>query len=230
MTVGPLDLGDVSDQIIAVGALGTAAFGLVDGSKAFRGGISNRGFGFIRNALTPFAPALEEALGSDPECDWRALMRSHWISGRPKEEQKAIAVSLIQLGLTPANAAALAPAGQVSADELQKLVSSLQKGDELTPEQLNVLGRFKATIEARIDAAYDRADQVYRNSARLAAGVVAVLLAVAAAYVLYGVRNYDEFGKAILLGLVAVPLAPIAKDVASALATAANAIGRRVSR
>lgn len=226
----PLNLTEISDQIIAVGALGTAAYGLVDASKAFRGGVSNGGFRFIRNALTPFAPALREALGNDPECDWRAVMRSHWISGRPKEEQKAIAVSLIQLGLTPANAPELAPAGQVSPEALGEVVAALERGSELTPEQLNCLGRFKATIEARIDAAYDRADQVYRNSARMAAGVVAVVLAVAAAYLLYGAATLADFGNAILIGLVAVPLAPIAKDVASALATAANALGRRVSR
>jgi len=225
------DLSTFGEQLIAVGALGTAAFGLVDGSKAFRGGISNRGFGYIRNALTPFEPALSRALGDNPECDWRAVMRSHWISGREKAEQKAIAVGLVQLGLTRDNAETLAPAGQVDPFALRDVVVALESGRELSIEQINVLGRFKATIEARIDAAYDRADQVYRNSARLAAGVVAILLAVVAAALMDPDGNdRNLYFKAVLVGLVAVPLAPIAKDVASALATAAGALGRRVSR
>lgn len=218
-----LGVNEVGEWIIAIGALGTAAFGLVDASKAFRGGVSNRGFGFIRGALAPFDVALTNALGEG--CDWRALMRAHWVNGRPKDEQKAIAVSLIQLGLTPETAPAIAPAGQVAPEALGAVVVALTNGIELTPEQLNVLGRFKATIEARIDAAYERADQVYRNTARLAAGVVAVLLALAAAYI----ARSENYLAAFLIGLVAVPMAPIARDLASALSTAARALGRRAA-
>lgn len=223
------DPSQISDQIVAVGALGTAAFGLVDTSKAFRGGVSNSGFGFIRAALTPFDLALTQALGDDPLCDWRAVMRSHWISGRPRDEQKAIAVGLIQLGLTEATARVIAPAGQVDPEGLAGVVRALINGAQLDSTQLNVLGRFKATIEARIDAAYDRADQVYRNWARLAAGLVAVALALLAAYLL-DYRSSREFGVAFLIGLVSVPLAPVAKDVAKALTTAVSALGDRLAK
>lgn len=222
------NLNDVGEQIIAVGALGTAAFGLVDASKAFRGGISNTGFGFIKTALEPFDVALAQALGNNPDCNWRAMMRSHWISGRAKEEQKAIAVGLIQLGLTPETAPEIAAAGQVDGKALAAVVRALNQGKELTPEQLNVLGRFKATIEARLDAAYDRATQVYHNWARFAAGFVAVGLAMAANVLLGGVSG-RSYAVALLVGLVAVPLAPIAKDLAKALGTAASALGRRVA-
>lgn len=231
MAIPAPDMAEFSNQIIAVGALGTAAYGLVDATKAFRGGISNFGFSFIEKALAPFGNALDEALGEVEGCRWQQVMKSHWVSGRPKEEQKAIAVSLIQLGLTAANAPAIAVAAQVSPEELGKIVVALEKGRELTAEQLNVLGRFKATIEARIDAAYDRAEQVYRNSARFAAGLVSILLAVAATYIFYGAAAKPQhYQVALLIGLVAVPLAPIAKDLASALSTAAAALGRRVSR
>jgi len=218
-----LGVNEVGEWIVTIGALGTAAFGLVDTTKAVRGGISNRGFGFIRDALEPFDPALSGALGTG--CDWRALMRAHWINGRPKDEQKAIAGSLIQLGLTADSAPMIAPHGQVAPEALKAVVVALTNGAELTPQQLNVLGRFKATIEARIDAAYERADQVYRNTARFAAGGVAVLLAVAATYI----AGSDNYAAAVLIGLVAVPLAPIARDVASALSTAARALRQRVA-
>ena len=44
-------LGYIVKLIAAAGALGTAAFGLVDASKAFWGGMSNPGFGYIRKAV-----------------------------------------------------------------------------------------------------------------------------------------------------------------------------------
>lgn len=218
-----LGVSEVGEWIIAVGALGTAAFGIVDASKSAWGGISRRGLGFIAAALAPFEPALTSALGKG--CDWRSLVRAHWINGRPKDEQKSIAVSLIQLGLTPETAPAVAAHGQVAPEALQEVVVALTHGRELSPEELNVLGRFRATIEARIDAAYERADQAYRNTARTAAGVVAVLLALAATYV----AGSDDYLMALLVGLVATPLAPIARDVASSLSTAARALRHRAT-
>jgi hypothetical protein len=234
----PPALDHISEYILAVGALGTAAFGLVDGSKAFRGGISRAGFRYIRAALEPFDSALTKALGKDiPDCDWRAVMRSHWINGRPKDEQKAIAVALIQLGLAPETVDDVAKGGNVDVAELKKVVDKLAKGGTLDEQQLNLVGRLKATIEARTDAAYERADQVYRSYARFWAGVLAILLAFVADYLLLtgqGVAVTDYFGptgghpaEAFFVGLVAVPLAPIAKDVASALSKAVHALGRR---
>lgn len=218
------NLDSLSEQILAVGALGTAAFGLVDGSKAFRGGISNVGFRFIDAALTPFASSLDVALGKNvPGCDWRAVMRSHWINGRAKDEQKAIAVALIQLGLTSDTYSEVAKGGNVDAPALKGVVDALASGQPMTEVQLNLLGRLKATVEARIDAAYERADQAYRSWARLAAGIVAILLALLANHLF--VDGATE--KALVVGLLAVPLAPIAKDVASALSKAVHAIGRR---
>ena len=233
MSVNPftaLSIQSVGQQIIAIGALGTAAFGLVDATKAVRGGVSNRGFGVIQTALQPFDAALCKALGDNPGCDWKTMLKSHWINGRPKDEQKAIAVSLIQLGLTPEDAPALALAGQVDPNALKDVVTALTNGADLTPQQLNVLGRFKATIEARIDAAYERADQLYRTTARGVAGLVAVLLAVAAVAIATNFAGtLKMYLAAALVGLVAVPLAPIARDLASALSTAATALGRRVA-
>jgi hypothetical protein len=44
-------LAKVLNCIAAAGALGTAAYGLVDASKAAWGGMSNPGFGYIRDAV-----------------------------------------------------------------------------------------------------------------------------------------------------------------------------------
>ena len=44
----------LSDYITAAAALGTAAYALVDGSKALGGGVSNCGFRHIRNVVKRF--------------------------------------------------------------------------------------------------------------------------------------------------------------------------------
>jgi len=73
-----ISLADLGAALAGLGALSTAAFGLLDSTKAFWGGASNIGCGHIRGALTPFAPALDNALGAD---GWWPVVRAHWVSG-----------------------------------------------------------------------------------------------------------------------------------------------------
>lgn len=211
----------------AVAALGTAAVGLVDASKAAWGGISRLGFGAVRAGLLPFAPALAAAVG-----DWEALFSAHWRNGRSKDDQKALAVSLIKLGLDESNAVVVAGAGHADPTEFASLVSAIRHGRDLSAEQINVLGRFSATVEALLDAAFERADQIYRSGARVAAGLAAVALSVAAGAVAAGVTATGFYGyissrdgaAAVLIGLIAVPVAPVAKDLISSLSAAARAV------
>jgi hypothetical protein len=218
------DMASVGNQIIAIGALGTASFGLADASKVFWGGPSRAGFGYIVKALRPFAPALRNAVGKcDGDHGWKVILRSHWINGRDANDQKAIATSMIQLGLTPESAEKIAPLVHLESAAFAAMIEGLTKGAEMTPEQVNMLGRFKASIEAVIDAAYERADQAYRNTMRMVSGAVSVALALAANDL--APTPAGSWKVALLVGLIAVPLAPIAKDIASALQAAGSAIG-----
>jgi hypothetical protein len=97
----------------------------------------------------------------------------------------------------------------------------LQNGEPLVEADVNVLGRLDASIEAYLDAAFDRADQRYRNWSRVLAGVASVLLSLAATAAL---GWHDYYGAAVVVGLLAVPMAPIAKDLASSLSAAAQAM------
>lgn len=45
-----------SEIALAIGGLGTAAYGVVDVTKGFGGGISNRGFGDIRKVVSKLIP------------------------------------------------------------------------------------------------------------------------------------------------------------------------------
>lgn len=208
--------------ITAIGALGMAAFSLVDATKAFGGGVSNCGLPGLNRVVSRFSDALDRALGTDEKgkAEWRRVVRSHWINGRPRAEQKAIVKSLIRLGLAPQTAPELAKAGQVNAGALVAVAEKLEVGTALSEVDLNVLGRLDASVEAQLDAAFDRADQLYRNVARVLAAVFSIGLAFLATWAL----EWDRWALALLIGLLAVPLAPIAKDLASSLQAAAAAM------
>src|ERR1700730_18816007 len=94
------DLGYIVKLIAAAGALGTAAFGLVDASKAFWGGMSNPGFGYIRKAVeTLLATAGGATAFGRPEI--MATLRANWLNGVPQAVQKATAQWLILRIVSP---------------------------------------------------------------------------------------------------------------------------------
>jgi hypothetical protein len=223
-------LAGATSAIMAVAGLGTAAFGLVDSTKAFWGGVSNLGFGQVKACLSPFAPALTNA-----NSDWLTTIRANWINGVAKDDQKAAAKSLVRLGLSSANAAGMAAAGHVDGARLVAIIQAIETGGSLSSADAEVLGRFNGAIDAAMDAGFEHGDQVYRNGSRLLAGVFAVGLAVWAGALLGSSGmgpgahsgafwNWPLFWPSILVGIVAVPVAPIAKDLASSLQAAATAV------
>jgi hypothetical protein len=208
--------------ITAIGALGTAAFGLVDAFKALGGGVSNFGLGGIYRVVSRFSAALELALGSDEngKPEWRSVVRAHWINGRPRDQQKAIVKSLIRLGIAPETVVPLAKYGHVREEALRDVAAKLAQGIAPDETDRNVLGRLDASIDAQLDAAFDRADQLYRNMSRLFAAGVAVALGFVATWALGESNGW----KSLIVGVLAVPLAPIAKDLASSLQASAAAM------
>ena len=223
MAADPLILRQFTDSLGAVAALGVAAMGLVDTTKPFWGGVSNFGSKHVVNCLDPFKAALNKASNS-----WRKTIRSHWLNGTPLDQQKAIAKSLVRLGLSPDNAKTLAQAGNVDPDKFAAAVDAVFKGGTLTSEQVAVLSRFDTAIDTALDAGYERGDQKYRNASRATAGAIAIVLAVAGGRLLSNDPMtfwwHSEFWQSILLGTIAVPLAPIAKDLSSSLIAAVGAL------
>ena len=229
------NLANIANILAAAGGLGAAAFGLVDALKAVGGGISNAGFSHIRRAIAPLLCGAGEtgakAFGS---MDILATLRAHWLNGVAKAEQKAVAKSLIRLGLSPDNAPRLAAAVGIASEELRACAQRIRAGDALTANDLNALGRFDAIVAAVLDEGYERADQAYRNYAKLAAAVIAMVLAVFAGGLIFvsgagSPRLADYFSSrhllaAIIVGLVSTPLAPVAKDLSTTLSAAVKAV------
>jgi hypothetical protein len=220
----PTTLAGATAAVGAVGALGTAAYGLVDATKAFGGGVSNFGFPYILRALGPFEAALDNA-----NVYWKATIRANWINGVAKEDQKAAARSLIRLGLSSKTIGSLAAAGRVSETSLKDVLERVETGGVLTTEDAQLLGRLNAAIDASMDAGFERGDQSYRNAARLTAGIFSVLLSLWGGYLTANSHLIHGEGAfwvmpSLFVGLVAVPIAPVAKDLASSLQAAAAAV------
>jgi hypothetical protein len=215
----------LTQTIAAIGALGTAAFGIVDASKSAFSFINRIGLSHIRQTidlLTP-GPAGVNSLGRRQILE---TVEANWINGADLNRQKCTAVSLIQGHLIATNAAGLAQNTNVDSSTLEAIAGNTLSGVMLSPQQTAVQTRFELIVNTLIDEAYQRADERYRNGTRSLAACVAVLLAIAGGWVLLGSRFWelDHVACALLVGLLAVPLAPMAKDVSSALAAATDAL------
>lgn len=222
-----IGLDDFGAALAALSALSAASFGLLDASKGVYGGVARIGLGHIHQALTPFRTALDTSMGAG---EWWVLVKANWMNGMTKDSQKAVVRSLIKLGLTPRTAEALAIATHVEPADLSRIAVKLAKGAELTEAELSVLGRLNAVLDAKLDSGFEQADQQYRNVNRLLAGVVAIGLAMGA-WLMWpaSAENPQPSGLvAFAIGLLAVPMAPVAKDLTSGLTTAMKALKARL--
>jgi hypothetical protein len=219
-------LTNIMNFLVAAGGLGTAAMGLVDTSKVFCGGPSNFGFGRVKVALEPFLAPIGEVSPAYGNAEILRTLKANWLNGVPKADQKAKAKSLIHLGLTNGSAPALAKAAGVNPDKLESLAHKTASGKKVTQDEINVLGQFDAVLSATLDAAYERGDQIYRNASKfLAMGVSTILGGVGGWIVFHDNLTLSNIALSVLTGIIATPLAPIAKDLASSLQAAVTAVG-----
>ena len=218
-------LQNLPNVITAIGGLGTAAFGLVDSTKPFAGGVNRIGFKRIETVVRLLTPGTgANGLTQDKIVE---TVKANWYNGQDLTSQKAIAKSLIKVGLNHSNAAALAKATGVDHTVLKTVAESIEKGTPLNPDQSDVYARFDFILTALLDEAYQRSDHDYTNGTRIVASVFAVLLAFVGGWIVKNSSFWDyihsnDLGIALMAGLLATPLAPIAKDLSSALATAVN--------
>ncbi len=209
---------DLPKIVLAIGSLGTAAYGVVDVSKGFGGGVSNRGFGDIKKVVSQFIPLSSSGGSALSLTSVLATLRANWLNGMALGDQKSVAKALIKLNLNTASASAMAAATGVDATILKTIATKLPAGTDLTKEETDAYGRFDLLLTAVLDQGYQRGDQRYRNSAKLLAVPVAVALALLGAWAIStdGLSSLDAW-RAVAGGLLATPLAPMAKDLASAI-------------
>src|SRR5208282_5529618 len=205
-----MNLQSLPQVVVAIGGLGTAAFGLVDASKAIGGGVNHIGFGGIKTlakSLTPGTPT--NALSQSKIVD---TLQANWFNGTDLGSQKSIAKSLIKLNFNADNAEALAASTGIDPAMLKTIGANIAAGKPLGADQSNVYARFDFILTALLDETYQRSDSTYRNWTRAIAAAIAVVLAIIA-----GTQLELPLWQSVMVGLLATPLAPIAKDLASAL-------------
>jgi len=221
--VSSLNLGQI---VLAIGALGTAAYGVVDVSKGLGGGISNVGFGDIKKVVSQFIPPPSSTAADAPALSLGsvlATLRANWLNGMALGDQKSVAKALIKLNLNPDSAEQMANATGVDKAILASIAAKLSTGENLVPAETDAYGRFDLLLSAVLDQGYQRGDQRYRNSAKLLAVPVAVALALLGAWsISNGHLSCFDALKAVAAGLLATPLAPVAKDLASAIQAGAK--------
>jgi len=210
-------IGDFGNLTAAVGALGTAASSLVDATKAFSGGVSNIGFSFIRDAVKPFQVALKSV---NPKGGLETI-QANWLGGMAPADQLSAAKALIMLGATKDNAAELAKAmPNLEPTAFMRAISRSTTGQDLEPQDKTVLQVLDDSVGARLSAAIARADQKYKNSAKAIASVFSIALAVAGVSISQGSAvTQGDLLIALIVGVIATPVAPVAKDLSTALST-----------
>ena len=205
--------------IVAAGALGTAAFGVVEGLKALNP-VGEAGMRQALGLLGSLTETLAVAYGPSYETILRAQYR-----GDQRELRRMLRQG-VRVGLNRSNAAGVARhLGSIDPDALTNAIIAAETAtvaNQVSDAQRSVIGRYELAADARIDAALTIAQSTYGSAARWLAMGVALVIALAMSLAL----NVD-LTIGLIVGIAAVPLAPIAKDLASGIQAASKALKAR---
>src|SRR6185312_8665594 len=201
-------------------------------------GLPYAGFGAVKHAIRHLTPALQVAYGDD----YMEIIGYQYRAGRSTGQAPDTIRQGVRLGLPFMSVAAAATLidsvwdidqGNAAKPNATALAEVLQAVPPATPtapatgvDPQALAGRFATALDARIQAAFEVGEDHYEALAKFIAGVVAVGLAVGFDY---GMRMPPKFDLpvslpvALIIGVVAVPLAPVAKDVSTSLQNALTA-------
>ena len=127
-----------TEVVLAAGALGTAAFGIVEGFK-FSSWFASAGFNQIQKALGENTyGSLKAAYGSNFE----TVLKGLYLKGKGGEDFERTLRQGLRLGLTPGNAEAIAEeiGAVVDGKELAAISKKVISGDTLKDDEKNQLG------------------------------------------------------------------------------------------
>ena len=239
--------------VLAVGALGAAAYGIVDGMKLLPW-VDLSGFERLfssrctaggrmwptkqKAGLDPLHPALEVAYGTDVMELLKAQYRSGRIKGDlPRTLRQGVRIGF---GMMPlADVIKTSAALGLPESTTTQAANALENARRLHPpaygekeasptadlpsdDERAALARLETTKDARIDAALVLADTQYVTQTKIYATFVALAIAFGV-----GLSLNQEPIICFLVGIAAVPLAPVAKDIATALQEAVKAFRGR---
>lgn len=230
---------------LAAGALGTASYGIVDGMKVVawfdlagfeRLFASGRRWPISHRAtLDSLLPALRAAYGDETI----GLLRAQYRAGRGQGELPRTLRQGVRLGFGMLDADAIVgcavglglprPIAEMASEALvlARRQRAPASGEAPVPpppigeDSRAALARMETAIDARIDAALALADKEYGTQSKVHATAVALAIA-------FGVGLYlqQPWWACLIVGLAAVPIAPVAKDIATAISEAVKVFRR----
>jgi hypothetical protein len=224
--------------------------------RQFNWGLPYVGIGAVNRAIKPLRPALRCAYGDN----YAEIIAQQYRSNRSAGSAPDTIMQGVRLGLPflsladatalisavwhmdPAQSAALAQGlqapGAAPAAPAGGGAAPGAAAPAATAPAVALAARFSTALDARITAAFQLADERYETVAKTLAGVCAVGLALLFNWGLRDPTKADQvYGvypplMALAIGLVAVPLAPVAKDISTSLQnalTAFKSIGGKAS-
>ncbi|MDT0496261.1 hypothetical protein RM530_02620 [Algiphilus sp. W345] len=160
---------NVAEMVLGAGALGTAAFGIVE---AFKWSALGKA-GFERLKSMP-GEALLHSLSTSYGTDFELFLRARHRNPEGVGELRRSLRQGMRIGLRPGPAPALAAqVGTVDAAELTLVAERLMHGGPLDDASRTVLGRYELAVDARIDAGLTLAIDGYQGAIRAAASLSA---------------------------------------------------------
>lgn len=210
----------LGDLVLATGAVGVAAMGVAEGAKTLW--LPPVGFSKLLKEIDWARSALKISYGDD----YLEMIESLFRNNRRKGDLPRILRQGVRIGMNNETAVSMAKVvGGVAGDSFVKVANKVNEGQKLEPDEQNILGRFEVAADARIDGAFALAERAYINGIHLRAFIASFILSFGAAYGL----GADSGGYLIasIVGITAVPIAPIAKDMAKGLQSAAKVVGGR---
>ena len=210
---------DLPTLALATGALGTAAFGIVEALKWTRT-VGLAGFStawarlgaLTQTLVTAYGPTAKETIGDRYRGDATELTR--------------MLRQGVRVGLTPGNAESVATfLGTINGPALRVVLEKRDTGTLVTDADRAILARYELAADARIDAALTVAQVNYTGTARILAMFASLIMALVAFFAMDEPKPHWSW--ALIIGVAAVPIAPIAKDVAAGLSAAARALKAR---
>ncbi len=210
---------DLSTLTLATGALGTAAFGIVEALKWTRP-VGLAGFPTFWARLGALTLTLEAAHGPSAR---------ETIEDRYRGSDDDLTRMLRQgarVGLTPSNAERVAAfLGTINGPALRAVLEKRDAAQPVTDAERAILARYELAADARIDAALLIAKVHFAGTARTFAMFASLAMALGAFLAMDEPKPHWSW--ALIIGVAAVPFAPIAKDLASGLNSAARALKAR---
>ena len=224
---------------------------LGQGRRLLHWGLPYVGLGAVKRMARPLQPALRCAYGDEyAEIIAQQYRSGRGDGSAPDTIRQGVRLGIPFLGIEAA-ATLISSVWHLDATHARALATALQASTASTPvggtasagptsagaiDPVQALaGRFSTALDARVSAAFQLAEERYETVAKTGAGVVAIALSlgfnwglahpscakgITAAACWAGTYPWPI---AIGIGIVAVPLAPVAKDLSTALQNALTA-------